>query len=165
MSLWVWVVNCSDGLCFPHPIPPCSCEIAYISHASNSESVRGDFLDCRIYEVGFLVQKHRSPKGQQKPKQRATNDGLETHRPERCVSASTFAERAHQKAVTQNTSASLCCFSLNSDELLNIASFSKKDTYPCTNTDSVKSDSYVFANNTDSNRLLETRRWQLNHHP
>ena len=89
-------------------------------------------MDCRICEVGFLVQKRRSPKGQQKPNKHATNDRQETHGPERCVSASTFAERAHQKAVAQNTSASLCCFSFNSDELLNIASFSKKDTYPCT---------------------------------
>lgn len=73
--------------------------------------------------------------------------------------------RAHQKAVAQTTAASLCCFSFNSEELLNIADFSKKDTYPRTNMDSVKSVSYVFANNTDNNRLSETRRRQLNHHP
>lgn len=148
----------------PPPQTPNPCEIAYISHANNSESVRGDFSDCRISEVGLLVQKCCSPKGQQKPNSMLQMRGWE-HSDRRGVSQLRHLLRAHQKAVAQTTLASLCCFSFNSEELLNIADLSKKDTYPCTNMDSVKSVSYLFANNTDNNHLSETRRRPLNHHP
>ena len=111
----------------PPPQTPNPCEIAYISHANNSESVRGDFSDCRISEVGLLVQKCCSPKGQQKPNSMLQMRGWE-HSDRRGVSQLRHLLRAHQKAVAQTTLASLCCFSFNSEELLNIADLSKKDT-------------------------------------